>query len=1848
MSGDNRDSKPKRPRPSPTAGRSGSARSIGEELGNLDFEPDALLESLLTDDAEAKPSAPPVASEPAETGHPAAPPERDAALPLEDASSEEQRVTVSPVRRVGPSEPEPTEAPTPHLPETRPLPPRAKAPLSPPRPDSYAETAVPPSVNPAGLPPREPFAKAGTPAGNRVAIPPQAPPSQPPPGTPSAAPPLESAGDEASGTAVREEIAFESVSPDEIAFDSTPPPSSDAIESLLPDDFSLDSVAPDEDTEALLRDVEEYGGSEAPDDRPTRQPPDDLSSESWAPGRNVSESHAPPSSRRGVAPQSVVPRASSPSKPWSEPVAPSEPSPWQDERPATRHLSEVPGAAEGWIQRAAFMEQEAAALADAVAKARAFTVVSELWAIAGDLERARRAADQACAATATVPFALRQQRWLAAAQGDWKTVTASLEFETRTSPTPDARAHAAYLAADLHRVTLGDEANARRRLDLAGRVLPSDPRAPLLKLAGQLARSPQAPRVKLPDEPIFSALGEAIARLGPLRGGPSSSELGPLFAIEDARRALRSGDRPHAGEALLSLASVPGLERAARWLSAALLAPISETRKEAITILSELLALDPSLGVKWALAARAVEQGDAEMIRRILKHAANDGTAFGAIDAVALGALSGIDGEDLIMTTLQLEDKDELRPLLAATTSIALPPGAPLRLGAGSPVSQRRIRVGRALGRFAAAADDEGKRSLVEALAEEDAADPIVALMSLELDGDDRAAKLVALFSRWASLRQEPDRPDGHLAAALVAEAARMPDVARREYAASHVLDVTCETTARALADVSEGPQASQLLSDLADLTENSTTRAALLIESALRIASLDPLRAEELLEQATLVEPALPLAAHLGEHLARQRGDTEQLIKFLRARREATATSAERSLDLVREALLVADGDATLATSLLAEAIAERPGDVALCELRERLAPDLDEQRGRWRERCAADLSGAARDRLLLQACFEYERAGDAEGAQRTALAATQGESSALAEVMAERLLGSTEHADAIAARLEWQLGEAGDPARQRELVERLAVLAEAHGERERWMKWLRAALERAPDNFVTLRRLERVYFEHGDDEMLERIASIVAKLPDTAESEAHALLALRLRVRRGAWDQARELVEPVAQRSPAPFWALRELAARAAAASDARTCLRAHRALAESSENPLDVATLCLRAAEAAERVGDPTQTIELLGMALQAVPEHLVALSMLARVLENTEDYAGAAETLERVARASAVEAHQADAFYRAGVLWGERVENPDRALSAFEQTAATNLEHRDVLERLQTLCLERGDRSRLAEILERKLARTEDREERVAIEVMRGRALAEVGERSLAKEALAAALDASPDHAEALDAFAELCLEEGDFAGAEQAWIRLARHVADSERQAGIYTKLGRLYDEAIPNPERAELAYREVLKRRPDDLEASAKLVNVYERLGQADRAVELQLERIERAKTVTEKRDLTLELARLYEEVAGDAEKAIQVLDRARRSWGQDGSVLSAAVDFHRRRGDEQAISSLLQRAAADARRALGTGRFEPGLFDLLATAARLRGDAESAAVVQATIGALRGEASTMTGGGPVAGDPALDPLLSPEAIPESLRTLMREIGHQLDAAYPLDLKALRAEPLRAERGALANLVAQVASSLGQREVQVLVAPMLGSVCIPVSSSPPMLLYGEALLDSSDDVGRYFLLIRALKLMQVGGATLSRTAPVELWPMLSGLLGLFAPDWRPQGVDPDKLAQAQHRIRQALVAEVGHDVPALAHDVIAAIGNRASQMATLYNQWADRTALLAVGDPSVALRGIALASGHGTHPPENLTERLRWILRNAEARDLMIYSTSDEYARARKELGLAG
>ncbi|MET0792438.1 MAG: hypothetical protein ABW061_13035, partial [Polyangiaceae bacterium] len=489
--------------------------------------------------------------------------------------------------------------------------------------------------------------------------------------------------------------------------------------------------------------------------------------------------------------------------------------------------------------------------------------------------------------------------------------------------------------------------------------------------------------------------------------------------------------------------------------------------------------------------------------------------------------------------------------------------------------------------------------------------------------------------------------------------------------------------------------------------------------------------------------------------------------------------------------------------------------------------------------------------------------------------------------------------------------------------------------------------------------------------------------------------------------------------------------------------------------------------------------------------------------------------------------------------------------------------------------------------------------------------------------------------------------ELCLAEGDWASGEQALIRLARHVIELPRQAQIYRRLGELYDTTLPNPERAELAYKEVLKREPEDEGTVARLVQVYGRLGDQATAVQLQTDLLARAKTPDEKRQRTLALALVEEQIAGDRKRAEATFEKARKEWPHDSAVLRALAEFQQRHGETRATQMLLDRATSDARRALGTGRFEPGFFEVLATVAELKNLGDAALVARSTLAALHGEEVPVPAAGPIAGDPRLDELLAPELVSPPLRALLRKSGAILDAAYSVDLRAMRAAPLPVSAAAFNSYVQQVAASFGIRGLEVFASPALGPVCLPISSAPPQLVFGQALLDSEDDAARYFLLIRSLKVLQGHAAALSRTAPVELWPVLAAFLSLFAPNWIPQGVDAKKLADTQKRIQGAMTQRVDDDVPMLALEVIGAIGNRASLLGTALNQWGNRTALLSAGSLVASLRGVALANGLTAGPPKDGGERVKWIVRNPEARDLATFAVGEQYAESRSRLGLS-
>jgi tetratricopeptide (TPR) repeat protein len=1543
--------------------------------------------------------------------------------------------------------------------------------------------------------------------------------------------------------------------------------------------------------------------------------------------------------------------------------APVKPAPtFADEQDATAHLVRSQQR-DAWAARAVWLRAEAEAIEDKAARSRALIAVSEIYAMAGEEQIARTIAAEARELSPSSPLAHRQLRGLLARDGDWQGALEVLDTEGRTAPTPASRCHAAVFGADIARVRLGDEEGTHKRLDEAQRAQPSDPRAHVQRLCEALGTAESGPgaaftKVRPPDARELSVLRDAFAQVAVHRGVVPKGSLDAISAYDAllrARAAIESGDVAGTVASLGRLQGEASLKGGAGWLAGMLAAARKDTRAQSIEAFRGALDGTHDADARRALAARAIELGDAAAARAAIE--GSDSIAFSAADRISLAALTGGPSDALATSAEAAASDEDLSALLAAASAALREPGqgSANLFGVGGDRARAAASLGRALGNVTAGdsplSKDDALTSAVLGHTEHSSDSGTSRALSLELDLDAKAgAKVARAVASWHGEATDGDR-DGALAGALLAEIAGDTDFGVEGYDRARQADPAHEGATRARAAHADAQLASMVLSAHAQSIVPGTRAAVLFSEAAIRLlevevpdTSIEDER-DRLLRGAAEIDPRLPLSIHLGERTARSRGDRDGLIEWLHMRRQATEDPIEQARDFVREALISPEG-AAHAAGLLAQALRARPNDIGLRELYERLSPERPEDRAVWRAERAAVATGIDAARLWLEAALEHERDGKLDLAASAARQAMAAGETQLAPLCAYRCAlaghGTGDLIDVLLARAK----ESTDPAERLEFYERLADLDEqGRGDAASGLLWRRTILDETPTHLPTLRRVASALIAAGRDEELEPVALTLARTLEGPEAIAHAMLSARLRLRIHGWDETREPVELAYRQQPRALWALRQMAAHARAQGQQALAVECDVELATRTDRASEVATISLRAAESAVAAGDIQKARELLERAIELAPHHLVVHLENARLRETLGDAASAATALEAAAQASITAEERVRNLYSAAVLWAERVVDNDRARGAFENVFALDPSYQDVFQRLQAIYVTVGARAELAALLERRLEAVTDPAERVEMEVLRGRALADVGDAAAAKQALAAALDQNPDHVEALMAFADVAAAEEDWAGAEQAWIRLARLIAEPERQAELYMRLGDLYNQRLPNAERAELAYQEVLKRFPSDERARERLVELYKGLGDTARALEQQTILINAVEEPEAKCRRTTQLADIYEAM-GDTKKAEQTLLQARKSWPKDDVALGALAAFYQRTDQAQAANVLLDRAVADARRALGTGRFEPYLFSTVATVAELRGRPEAARIARASVSALDGVAVELSGAGAAAGDRSLDDLLAPDVMSPAFRELLQRTGPLLDTAVSFDLTTIRATPLPPQVAHVAEQIKALAESYGLSDLKVYQSSALGSVCVAAGSHPASIVLGQALVASSNDAVRNFLVHRALKVVQTNASAFSRTAPIDLWPLLAAYLKALSPAWTPQGVDPAKLNDAFGRISKAMEGPVDADVATLAADVIGNIGNRASTLNTAVNGWGARAGLLAVGDPNIALTGIAWAGGHANAPPAAGKERVTWIGRNAEARELIVFSVSDAYADARSRLGL--
>lgn len=1494
-----------------------------------------------------------------------------------------------------------------------------------------------------------------------------------------------------------------------------------------------------------------------------------------------------------------------------------------DERDAVAFLAEVDGLQE-WADRAAWMEAEARVLEDKTARARALLVVSEILAMTGEEERSQALAEEARDLAPSLFMAHRQVRSRLVRERGFEGLLPALDMEARTAGTAAGRAHAALLGAEIARHVSRDHEAAARRLEQAARLMPSDPRPHLLQVASELGKGARTSRYRWPEDPALAPLVATARYLGALRGS-YDKEAAPASAAEALPRirdALARGDRDAAAETLARVQGDDGVGRAARWLAANLAAPQAATRDRALAWASSMAGQEEA--IQRRLAGWSFEAGDAARATETL----SSSKAFSPAERAAARALLGTD-PDSLASDLKALASTPSRPLASALASAL--GASPIEVGSSAQQSAS------ALGRSLARSPDEASAAIQQAAAQTPD-EPITQLLQLDSSlASRRHDRVAAALASWPMGQDAPveQHRDRAIAAALAYALGGATPQALQELENARETDSLHEATSRIMAAIAPD-RAPALLDQLAADTEDPSRRSLLLLEAAVRQGTSSDSHGP-LLRLAHETAPDFPIPATLGLEAARRAGDAEAALTWLRARLEFERSPG----DLLREALTIQESSPEQAAERLQEALQTCENDITLRELAEQITPGRTDPS--WRAARALHAAPPASALQASRAALELELARDLPAAARLAQLASETGGSALSRLLRDRCDAAGPGATHLAEELIALAKNPPSPAAEREAYQRLADLDE-HGRRDpsAALPWHQALLERFPGWLPSLRYLEHRYTSEGRDDELEGLHASIAEALQGGEAAAHAQVAARLRMRHSPWETTRDLADLAFRAAPTAIWALRQAQAHARASGNAELQRRVTDALLARTTHRGERAALLLQAATATQKAGDHAAAIAQLRAALELVPGHLTALTQLADLLEAHGDPAEAAATLATAARAHQLAVHQAPLWYRAALLWLDKTDHKDQGVEALEAAAACDINQGDTFERLRALLTERREGAKLAALLQRRLETEESPERRIELEVALGRALTEMGDRQAAKQALAAALDSSPDHVEALRAFVDLCMAEEDWESAEQALLRLGCLLPAPAEQAELYLRLGDIYRLHLPNPERAEVAYGEVLKRDPENTPVRERLVQLHTSQGNAARALEIQNELLAAAAgNPADKRQRTIELAQIHEQALQDTKKAEQILDGLRKEFPQETRVLRALAEFHLRHDHAQAANLLLDRTAADARRALSTGRFELHFFANLAMVFELRGNEEAASVANGTVAALDGKLCEVEGIGLRGARHDLDEHIAPELFSAPFRTLLQRSAELLDGAVVVDPKALRATPLPPSAQPVADRIQQLASAFGLPDLQLLTAPTVPSACLPASISPPTLILAAPLLAEQNEEVRTFLVLRALKCIQTGTAVFCRTAPIDLWPMTAAFLQTFSPSWAPQGVDANKLKDFKNRLQKNAPAAIPPDLAALAGEITSSIGNRASTLQTMTNAWGSRCALLVTGNLATALDAIAWAAGQAAGAPSTNPDRMKWIGRNAEARDLVSFSVSDPYFEAR-------
>lgn len=682
--------------------------------------------------------------------------------------------------------------------------------------------------------------------------------------------------------------------------------------------------------------------------------------------------------------------------------------------------------------------------------------------------------------------------------------------------------------------------------------------------------------------------------------------------------------------------------------------------------------------------------------------------------------------------------------------------------------------------------------------------------------------------------------------------------------------------------------------------------------------------------------------------------------------------------------------------------------------------------------------------------------------------------------------------------------------------------------------------------------------------------------------------------------------------------------------------------------SDDPRARGAFLVRSGETWRSLGQRDQCLARLKAALQVVPGFAPALSAWRDLALDHElwDELSEACLLEAISVDS--DAARASLFLLAGVTLMDKVSDPEGAISALRKVLVVTPLDREAFVRLRQLYLAKEAHEDLAQLFSMRLAAGPASDlERSELHLSLARVLR--GSLNNDAEALVhyrALLALRPNDKEAVSAVSDISWSQAKWADAAEALMVLARIETDTDALVSVFTRLGTIYAEHLPEPRWALKSFHKVITLDPGNREALSRIAELGAECGEFRLALGACEQLIKQEPPIAQRIDVLIRMASILRTHADDPKNAERALRHALDLDPSSDVALDALVLYYVEQKDLRSARVHVDRVANAMRKRIRESALDAEAYRVLARAMAAKASAGAAecmptAQVAASLAIQLGVESAETaalakqiGAGMGAGlaSETFDDLLFPQDASGATRTLFALLGGRLAKHIGIDIRhhgVGRSDRLRKGIDEAASIILELAAEMGVDDVDIYVSKKKPNLVAVEPTSPFSLILGADVASAERLSELRFFVGRSLK-----GASASLSAPLQLGEerfgvLLVGLLRLFKPDFAPNAVDADAAAAEQQRLRRLIPSSLLQELQPYA------LGLATSDFdhRVIWQGMTDacnRAGLLCAGDGSAAISALMRCKGFSD---------LRKGIQDPEIASLLRFACSSENGR---------